>query len=84
MSPRKKKQPIITTFERLNAETDPNFYFSTYRYFEHRLDRSYDEEDPGQVVHPNGSLVASFDRPFLAAACAEVLRLTWEAQREAA
>lgn len=35
---------------------------------EYRTDRSYDETQPGHVVHPNGSLVGSLDRGFLGAA----------------
>lgn len=42
---------------------------------EHRGDRVYDEADAGHLVHPNGSLVGSYDRAFLAAAGREVLAL---------
>lgn len=41
--------------------------------FEHRGNRSYDEQDPSHIVHPNGSLIASYDRAFLAAAMRHVL-----------
>lgn len=40
---------------------------------EHRTDRAYDEADPSHLVHPNGSLVASYDRGFLASATREVI-----------
>lgn len=42
---------------------------------EHRSERGYDEADSGHLVHPNGSLIASFDRSFLGAAGREVLAL---------
>lgn len=42
---------------------------------EHREDRPYDESDPGHLVMPSGTLVASYDRAFLAAAGREVLAL---------
>ena len=43
--------------------------------WEHRTERAYDEQDPSHLLCPNGSLVASFDRAFLAAAGREVLAL---------
>lgn len=42
---------------------------------EARPDRPYDDEYPGHLVMPNGSLAASGDRAFLAAAGREVLAL---------
>lgn len=42
---------------------------------EHREDRAYDEQDPSSLVMPSGTLVASYDRAFLAAAGREVLAL---------
>lgn len=46
---------------------------------EHRGDRPYDEQNPSTLRHPNGSFVASFDRPFLAAATRCLLGLYAEA-----
>lgn len=40
---------------------------------EHREDRPYDEADVSHLCHPNGSLVASGDRDFLAAATRQIL-----------
>lgn len=43
---------------------------------EHRGDRpAYDERDASHLRHPNGSLVASFDRTFLGAATRHVLAI---------
>jgi hypothetical protein len=42
---------------------------------EHRPSRPYDEQDAGHLLMPNGSLVGSYDRAFLAAAGCEVLAL---------
>lgn len=42
---------------------------------EHRGERAYDEADASHLVMPSGSLVASYDRAFLAAAGREVLAL---------
>lgn len=39
---------------------------------EHRGDRAYDERDPSHLIMPNGTLVASYHRGFLAAACREI------------
>lgn len=50
-------------------------------WLEHRPERSYDETDPGHVVMPNGSLVGSYDRAFLAAATREALALRSEVRR---
>lgn len=44
-------------------------------FCEHRGDRSYDEQDASHLRHPNGSLIASYDRDFLAAATREVIQL---------
>lgn len=43
--------------------------------FEARPDRPYDERSAATVMHPNRSLVCSFDRAFVAAALREVLEL---------
>lgn len=44
--------------------------------FEKRPDRGiYDEETPSTMCHPNGTLIASFDRPFCAAATREILAI---------
>ena len=42
---------------------------------EHRGERAYDEQDASHLMLPNGTIVASFDRPFLGAATREVLAL---------
>lgn len=47
----------------------------------HRGDRSYDEQDASHLRHPNGSLIASYDRTFLAAATREVIDLNVSAGR---
>lgn len=49
--------------------------FANVDWWEHRPDRSYDEQDPSGLVMPDGSIVASFDRAFLVAATVEVLAL---------
>jgi hypothetical protein len=49
--------------------------FADVEWWEHRSDRSYDEQDPGGLKMPNGSLVCSFDREFLGAAAREVWAL---------
>lgn len=46
---------------------------SLVHFCEHRGDRSYDEQDSSHLYHPNGSLIASYDRDFLAAATREVM-----------
>lgn len=33
--------------------------------WELRFDRPYDEQSPSTLIHPNGSLLCSQDRPFL-------------------
>ncbi len=43
------------------------------REVEVRFDKPYDEQTPSHIVHWNGSLIASWDRPFLAAATRAVL-----------
>lgn len=48
-----------------------------------RWDRSYDEQSPSTILHPNGSRICSYDRPFIAAAMREVLRLyEWKARHD--
>lgn len=37
-------------------------------FIEIRFDRPYDEQSPGTLIHPNGSLVCSLSRPFSGAA----------------
>lgn len=49
--------------------------FANVDWWEHRADRSYDEQDPACVIHPNGTQIASFDRAFIGAAAREVLCL---------
>lgn len=44
-------------------------------WWEHRADRSYDEQDGGWLLHPNGTRIVSFDRDFIGAALREVLAL---------
>jgi len=47
---------------------------------ETRFDRPYDEQHPGHVVHPNGSLIGSLDRQFLGDAARLVFEL-YEVER---
>lgn len=50
--------------------------FASVDWWEHRGDRAaYDEQDPSGLVMPNNSIVASFDRAFLASAARQVVAL---------
>lgn len=49
--------------------------FADVEWWEHRADRAYDEQDPSGLFMPNGSLVCSFNRAFLAAAARAVIAL---------
>lgn len=48
---------------------------------EHRYNRPYDEQTPSTLIHPNGTLACSYDRPLLNAMAREVLA-AYDAERE--
>ena len=50
-------------------------YDVTLAVCEIRHDRSYDEQAPGTLIHPNGSHVCSLSRAFLGAALRVIDRL---------
>lgn len=52
--------------------------FANVDFWEHRADRSYDEQDGTGLLHPNGTQLVSFDHDFLGAATRELLEAVGE------